>query len=57
MPVIDIHVHIYPPKIAAKATAAVGTFYDYPMFGDEFAALQAAGQTLEERDQIGRAHV
>lgn len=29
--IIDTHTHIYPEKIAAKATAAVGTFYDYPM--------------------------
>ena len=42
MPVIDIHSHIYPAKIATKATAAVGTFYDYPMFAEEFAAAQAA---------------
>lgn len=54
MPVIDIHTHIYPPKIAAKATTAVGTFYDYPMFGDEFAALQAAGALLEEQDRAAR---
>lgn len=30
--IIDIHAHIYPEKIAAKATAAVSTFYeDAPM--------------------------
>ena len=29
--IIDTHTHIYPEKIAAKATAAVGAFYDYPM--------------------------
>ena len=29
MPVIDVHAHIYPDKIAAKAVAAVGKFYDY----------------------------
>lgn len=30
--IIDFHAHIYPEKIAEKATAAVGTFYgDAPM--------------------------
>ena len=29
MPVIDVHAHIYPDKIAAKAVAAVGKFYCY----------------------------
>ena len=42
MPVIDIHTHIYPAKIAAKATAAVGEFYDYPMFAEEYAEARAA---------------
>ena len=29
MPVIDVHAHIYPDKIAARAVAAVGKFYCY----------------------------
>lgn len=29
--IIDIHAHIYPDKIAKKAVAAVGDFYDIPM--------------------------
>ncbi len=29
--IIDTHTHVYPEKIAAKATAAIGSFYDYPM--------------------------
>jgi predicted TIM-barrel fold metal-dependent hydrolase len=29
--IIDAHAHIYPAKIAVKATAAVGSFYDLPM--------------------------
>ncbi|MDR1734676.1 MAG: amidohydrolase family protein [Oscillospiraceae bacterium] len=29
--IIDAHTHIYPAKIAAKATAAVHAFYDLPM--------------------------
>lgn len=30
-PVADAHAHIYPGKIADKATASVGTFYELPM--------------------------
>ncbi len=29
--IIDTHTHIYPEKIAKKATEAIGTFYDIPM--------------------------
>lgn len=29
--IIDVHTHIFPAKIAAKATAAIGEFYDLPM--------------------------
>ena len=29
--IIDFHAHIYPDKIAAKASAAIGEFYDAPM--------------------------
>lgn len=38
MTVIDVHAHIYPEKIAAKAVDAVGGFYTVPMFGDGTAA-------------------
>ena len=31
MEIIDAHAHIYPTKIAEKATAAIGAFYDIPM--------------------------
>jgi len=31
--IIDIHSHIFPEKIAEKAVAAIGRFYDYPMLG------------------------
>lgn len=31
MKIIDMHAHIFPDKIAAKATASVGTFYDTDM--------------------------
>lgn len=29
--IIDFHAHIYPDKIAAKASSAIGEFYDAPM--------------------------
>ena len=29
--IIDFHCHIYPSKIAAKASKSVGDFYNYPM--------------------------
>ena len=32
--VIDFHTHIYPEKIAAKAVASIGEFYNSPMHGD-----------------------
>ena len=31
MEIIDSHAHIYPEKIAEKATVAIGNFYDIPM--------------------------
>ena len=38
MMIIDAHAHIYPDKIAEKATEAIGNFYDIKM--------QEAGTTL-----------
>lgn len=35
MPVVDTHTHIYPDKIAQKATESVGLFYDIPMEAEE----------------------
>jgi predicted TIM-barrel fold metal-dependent hydrolase len=32
--VIDFHTHIYPDKIAAKAVASIGDFYNIPMQGN-----------------------
>lgn len=34
MPIIDVHAHIYPQKIAQKASDAVGEFYTLEMYGD-----------------------
>ena len=31
MHIVDCHCHIYPEKIAAKAVAGIGGFYDMPM--------------------------
>jgi predicted TIM-barrel fold metal-dependent hydrolase len=43
--IIDAHAHIYPEKIAAKATGAVGSFYDLPMrHTGSTAELLASGQ-------------
>lgn len=33
MKIYDAHAHIYPGKIAEKAVAAIGSFYDIPMAG------------------------
>ena len=35
MPIVDVHTHIYPDKIAQKATESVGLFYDIPMEAHE----------------------
>lgn len=32
--IIDAHCHVYPDKIAAKASASTGGFYDMPMHAD-----------------------
>ena len=34
MPVVDVHVHIYPDKIALKAAKGIGSFYDIGMHYD-----------------------
>ena len=34
MPVYDIHAHVYPDAIAARAADAIGRFYELPMEGD-----------------------
>lgn len=48
MRIIDFHTHIYPEKIAQKATDAIGRFYDYqPMeqIGDISALLKSMEET------------
>lgn len=45
--IIDAHCHIYPAKIAAKAVAAIGNFYDIKMSEDgTSAALIAEGAKI-----------
>ena len=46
MPVVDMHTHIYPDKIAQKATESVGLFYDIPMQAEE----GSVSRLLELRD-------
>lgn len=49
MKIFDIHVHIYPDKIAEKASASIGIFYDgFPILGagslqDCISRMDAAG--------------
>ena len=43
--IIDTHAHIFPSKIAPKAVANIGSFYDIPMHGDgAIATLVANGE-------------
>ena len=45
--IIDAHCHIYPQKIAAKAVAAIGNFYDIRMSEDGTAAsLICEGESI-----------
>ena len=36
--IIDVHTHIFPEKIAAKAVASIGEFYNLPMTGTALAS-------------------
>lgn len=49
--IIDLHVHIYPDKIARRASASIGDFYDTPVRHDGsidtlLSLMQAAGVSL-----------
>lgn len=46
MRVADIHAHIFPDKLAAKASASIGSFYD------EGASHIASLQVLKEQEQL-----
>lgn len=42
--IIDTHAHIFPGKIAEKAVASIGNFYDLPMYGNgQMESLIATG--------------
>lgn len=49
MEIIDSHAHIYPQKIAKKATEAIGNFYDIPME----TALGTAEKLIEVGSRAG----
>ena len=48
MKIADAHAHIFPVKIAAKATGSIGSFYETDMFADA-----SAQNLLEAGDKIG----
>ena len=50
-PIIDCHCHIYPVKIAEKATASIGKFYDLPM-----SYHGTAAEMIEKRRESGITH-
>ena len=49
MEIIDAHAHIYPEKIAAKATDTIGVFYDIKM---EMPA-GTADRLIEDGSRVG----
>ena len=49
MEIIDAHAHIYPEKIATKATDAIGVFYDIKMEN----ASGTTKQLIEDGDKAG----
>lgn len=47
MKIIDAHAHIFPEKIAEKAVASIGDFYDIPMRGNGTSEmLLKSGETI-----------
>lgn len=52
MPIVDMHAHVYPEKIAAKATGSVGDFYHIPMEAE----VGTVGRLLEMRDRTPITH-
>jgi predicted TIM-barrel fold metal-dependent hydrolase len=49
MKIIDCHCHIYPEKIAVKATESIGNFYELPMSAN----LGTSAQLIENGKKIG----
>ena len=54
MPIVDVHAHIYPEKIAAKAVSAVGQFYGVEQ---SMAGLGSTADLLTYREKAGITHV
>lgn len=48
MKIIDAHCHIFPEKIAAKASDSIGSFYEFPMY-----APASSGELLKAGERIG----
>ena len=51
MKVIDMHTHIFPEKIAAKATIATAEYFDLPEPPNHY------GSVNELLEVLGRAHI
>ena len=52
MPIVDMHAHVYPDKIADKATQSVGQFYNIPMQ----ALLGSVGNLRKRREETPITH-
>lgn len=52
MPIVDMHAHVYPEKIAQKATDSVGDFYHIPME----AQIGTVSRLLELREHTPITH-
>ena len=50
MPIVDVHAHIYPEKIALKAVAAVGRFYGVEQ---SMAGLGSTADLLTFKEKAG----
>lgn len=49
MPVVDIHVHIYPEKVSERATQSIGRFYNIEMDAEN-GSVSRLGVSLEGSD-------
>ena len=54
MRVIDMHTHIFPDKVARKATVATAEYFNLPEPPNHYGTVDELAATLNE---IGRAHV
>ena len=51
MKIIDAHTHIFPTKIAVKASASIGEFYGIPMNSDA-----SVDSLLKLEEELGASH-